>query len=210
MATKQATKGALKSVKGSNNPYLHWGGVTFSDEQRRRLSELPLCLTREQIDAMEAILSAITLALRGGPTITQQRDALERMASALEEIKAAFSVPADLTDNDGLGLVLRRRLDKAHREDRDYRDDADLLRDQAIRLTFTVRTALASIPSGAQARNRTASYWPIELIDKALQPHPYPIGGAVFRELCGVAYEAATGTAIDPQRAILAYLKHRR
>ncbi|NYE27316.1 hypothetical protein HDE78_000241 [Rhodanobacter sp. K2T2] len=100
----------------------------------------------------------------------------------------------------------------------------------------SARESLALLPSGA-TRHRTASHRPIEHIDRALRdgwrrahgsgvsaygtptnvPPPYPgklkpsVGTSesrVFRQICGICYEAAGyGIDHDPLRAIKTYMR---
>lgn len=201
---RPSTKVLPDHVRGSRNPHLLSGRVKFDKAQRRRLQSRGL--SDAQINSLESRLGGITLSLRAGPTVTQQRNALKRMASALTEVEGAFGVPANLIDIDGLGMALRKRLDDAHRSDREYSDDARALLKLTCRMKFTLGAALSDIQENAQSRQRTAGYWPVKLIDDALQPHT--LRGEAFRDVCGIAYEAAAGVQIDPERAIKTYRKH--
>lgn len=196
-------------VFGSRNPHLLWGRPRIPDADRRTLARLGL--TESQIEAVQEIIGGVVLSLRSGPTTTQIREALQRMDSALGEAEDAFRAVSVLTDDDGLGLALRKLLEREHRSDRSFPEDLDVLLDQLIRMRFTVKPAVKRMGTAKQARQRTANPFPISLIDNALHPHEFSLGGKAFREICGIVYRAATGVAdYDPEKAIAAYRAARK
>lgn len=173
------------------------------------MAKEPLEIARKQLlfyvdaataDALCREIPFITRILRERtPSIARQRLALEEMNGSLKACKKATLRALNLTDAEGLGLVLRKRLDDALGFA--SRGDLNELLERISRIELAAGIALSKFPPGVQVRHR-AKTLPIRILHSKVPR--MKVRSTEFESVVRIVYEAAGFLELGA-RAIKAY-----
>lgn len=138
------------------------------------------------------------------PAVQQQREALAAMSDAIRRVEVAFGVASRLADSDGLGIALRKRLDRIVGADL-VRASIEELLDAASVLEIAVDDAISGLPPGQQKRQR-ARIAPVRLIH-AVIPNipPSKKETSRFFRIVRLLYTEVGFPDVNPEAAIRQY-----
>ena len=206
MTSRKPTENAPAKRRGTRE------STILGVEPTLRADLLLLVASEQQADSLVEIVDVIRFDLRarrrrqhGGQTMKAQWEALQAMSQALDDAIGTVGVAANLIDDAGLGMVLRKRLDHSIGADAGGRVRG--LLDAAHALRPVVWMALQKMPK-AQARDRVSTT-PIRLIHERTGLAPSTAETSAFRSITVRMYRAAGFPHENPDAAIRAYNKLR-
>lgn len=205
----------------------------FTPDQRRAL--IRLGILSQQIDALEDVVLGIgSVVLRNEASAPARAEVQREFAKVRNALEAAHRALTDLeAARDGVPAHVARMQVRGSIELTSYSMGEGLASEGILHRVLSglfvaravVDRAIAYVPK-APTRHRTASPYPVSLVEKALlhgwatahrdQPMPAyncPAASgptAPFRLVVQICYEAMGQTNDDPERAIKAFMKSKR